>query len=891
MANATNKNDNQRAREIEDAKREFRERAQKVKDLSIVDYLHTIGYKETHVNGRKKEHYYFDLTNSNKKTGETHVDSDLNKFFVFDGTRSRGDIIDLVQMLDNCNYVEAVNKLSGSSASISTVKTSSVKKTASAETKDTSNVTTLSDDSKISVLVDYAKRRYISTDTIKRSEILFLSQEIVKDNETKHFFFLGLKNDSQGYSIRNKAMKGMRGTMDITTIEKQPGQPFVVVEGMFEYLSILEATKNFDLNFIILNSTVNAQKAAEKINTHSVTTGNPDALILLNNDKPGQDAAKEILAGCTTKNLVNDFPKRGEDLNFTLKLDEGIAEISGLINRVFIQLETGVAANNSILSNNNAKTMDNPLIITKENAEQFSSITECKDLIISSDVEFVAPFLKEANNISIYGFLKAPELIKANEIALENSAVFIGNNLELTNKITLYEASHFNANSLIVVNVIFMDKDSSLKAENLRHVNLLETRKAELYAPFLESDNVVFNYQLNNGYSRYTNEQERSIQDYYSEHISKEMEEIKRLENGDITQDDLDNGIVLGNKEITGEIPGEPNFDEKIEILSEYNHPIDHLNDSRNSNQIEQETGVAANNPLLITNNANKMTTQNTAAEQQPEQSQTMKNMEFAMKMLGLLPQWEKVKQQFQTWTDDPHTQGKKSFTVNDASFKRTGNYQKPESTEQAISTDMVADLSLNFNKRDDKVYFNSYTATLKNSIANSISKPVTKSNTYDVFLKKDEMVNNVTVKEGLNLLDGRSVKIENNTWAKMILDETAYDAKTGKHVINEYEFDLQRAIDNNKNIDLSKTPAEQLEKAIKLLEKGDYAFVNAVIDDKPVVVFLAADAQYKQVTAHNQNLYEHLTAAQKTEIAQRIENKQNQSQDQNAEQKTGISR
>ena len=53
------------------------------KEVNIVSFLHDLGFKETHTANNKKD-YFFDLTNSGKKTGETHVDNYKNIFFSFE---------------------------------------------------------------------------------------------------------------------------------------------------------------------------------------------------------------------------------------------------------------------------------------------------------------------------------------------------------------------------------------------------------------------------------------------------------------------------------------------------------------------------------------------------------------------------------------------------------------------------------------------------------------------------------------------------------------------------------------------------------------------------------------------------------------------------------------
>lgn len=292
-----------------------------VKNISILDYLYSLGYKETHTANNKKD-YFFDLSESGKKTGDTHVDTRKNLFFSFSEEKG-GDIIQLVQLLHKYSFVEAVKALSGHSPTplINTRSTAAPKPIRTA-----GQVNQLTELSKIQILTQYANSRGISTDTLRRSEVLFLSETVATGNEKKSFFFLGLKNDKGGFAIRNKALKGMRGNTDITTITKGADSPYIVVEGMFEYLTVLEATKQFDLNFIVLNSTVNAQGAIYKINSLYA-----DFIMMLNNDDSGRRATDMILAATDHRKVHNVNFEYSDDLNTAIQSEGGLLFIKNLL--------------------------------------------------------------------------------------------------------------------------------------------------------------------------------------------------------------------------------------------------------------------------------------------------------------------------------------------------------------------------------------------------------------------------------------------------------------------------------------------------------------------------------------------------------------------------------
>lgn len=284
-------------------------------------------------------------------------------------------------------------------------------------------------------------------------------------------------------------------------------------------------------------------------------------------------------------------------------------------------------------------------------------------------------------------------------------------------------------------------------------------------------------------------------------------------------------------------------------------------------NETKQEQFDTFNNqaakPEIFSQSKNKTMSQTNAGEQ--TQKTASEKMEGIMKSLGLKDVWDQLSKTFQSWADGPE-EGRKSFVVENKTFRRTG-FSDPSKN---ISTDMVVDISLNFNKNDKGIFFNSYTAELKNSIINGIKpeKRGSVKDTFEISLKKEESSNNLTIKKALNLLDGRSVCIGENNWIK----------RNGSDVV-EYKFDLAKAIKDNKHVDFSTTSAEHMDSALESLKKGDYALISCTIDEKPVHIFLTADAQYKKVEAHDNTLYRHLSEAEKNQIQQNLSHKQDQVQ------------
>lgn len=301
----------------------------------------------------------------------------------------------------------------------------------------------------------------------------------------------------------------------------------------------------------------------------------------------------------------------------------------------------------------------------------------------------------------------------------------------------------------------------------------------------------------------------------------------------------------------------------EIEHIDNYKKKSLHQQNGEGVNEQKQFRSIIfpdANPDISSQNKMNQMATQN-AGEPQTHKTPAEK-LQGTMNVLGLKEVWEILKPAFESWSNDPSQDGRKSFKVDNLTFRRTGF--KDES--KGISTDMLASVELNFNKKNGTVYFNSFTPELHNSIIVKIKEPQSIKHTFDVFLKKEDQFKNLTLKKALNLLDGRSVHLIDDNWLK-------YDQASKK--IGEFKFNLERAIKENKKMDFSTSNPEHMDTALASLLKGDFAMIGCQIDNKQVTIFLTADAQYKKIESHDSNLYRHLSTDERKSIENSVTNKQ----------------
>ncbi len=175
--------------------------------------------------------------------------------------------------------------------------------------------------------------------------------------------------------------------------------------------------------------------------------------------------------------------------------------------------------------------------------------------------------------------------------------------------------------------------------------------------------------------------------------------------------------------------------------------------------------------------------------------------------------------------------------------------FELKTTSDKALPVNKI-DFTLKFNKSDrGGIFLNAYNASLKNEKGEEISQnfPVSRDHTF-------------TAKEAVNLLEGRSVKIEFQN-PKTDQLEPAFvklnfaEPKTEKGNYHFQNFYKNYGVDTAQIVEKSKLifdKPEYKEDTIKSLEKGNVVKVKFEIDDKVVEGKAVLNPQYK-----NLNLYD----------------------------------
>lgn len=209
--------------------------AQKIPIRKVLESFSLFPSKEN-----SKTAFYFALDRE-EKTPSLLVDFSKNTAFDF-GTGKKFDNISIVQLVRRCSVSDALEYLS----QFEFYKNNSIE----IKPKDEHKYEILEKKSiEHPALIQYLNERKV----IEQKEFLCEIHYIIN---SKKYFGIGFKNDSNGYEIRSKYSKICLGKKDVTHF-KNGSEKLKIFEGFFDFLSFKSNEKSFgnsNTDFLILNS-------------------------------------------------------------------------------------------------------------------------------------------------------------------------------------------------------------------------------------------------------------------------------------------------------------------------------------------------------------------------------------------------------------------------------------------------------------------------------------------------------------------------------------------------------------------------------------------------------------------------------------------------------------
>jgi hypothetical protein len=274
---------------------------EKARNICIVKSLAKFGHFPTKI--AEKEAWFLSPLRSETQAS---FNVSLNKNLWYDfGTGKGGNVIDLVMLLKNCSFQDALNFLSDNIVSFSFCPDIPGTK------KDNDAVIAIVQVQSIS---HPALSGYLRSRGIPLALGNVYCKEIRYSFKGKEFFSLGLQNHLGGWELRNKYFKGSSSPKSYTHL-KNGSCRLLVTEGMFDLLTlaVLEKELMNTSDVIILNSLSFLTKIQTYIPEYD------QVLLYLDNDPAGDSATRELLTrfeNVTDKrNSYKNFKDVNEKLN------------------------------------------------------------------------------------------------------------------------------------------------------------------------------------------------------------------------------------------------------------------------------------------------------------------------------------------------------------------------------------------------------------------------------------------------------------------------------------------------------------------------------------------------------------------------------------------------
>lgn len=221
------------------------------------------------------------------------VNKKINRWYDH-GEGIGGNTIDLVCQMNNCRVKKALRILSSQDSSFSFHQQPLIMLPENGGSKIKIIRTTKI---KHAALRQYFESRYISLLTAQK-----LCHEVYYRTRGKTYFAAGLENVTGGWELRNKYWKNSTSPKSIS-IFKNGHKKLIVVEGMFDILSVLELQPNIQNthDFLILNSTAFIERALVHLKDYDQID------LFLDNDGTGKEKTRflmELFRNCNDRSSI-----------------------------------------------------------------------------------------------------------------------------------------------------------------------------------------------------------------------------------------------------------------------------------------------------------------------------------------------------------------------------------------------------------------------------------------------------------------------------------------------------------------------------------------------------------------------------------------------------------
>jgi len=210
-----------------------------------------------------------------------------------------GNVIDLTCKILKCSINEALSFLNSDTLFFSFQQQQNI-------TKKETGINIV----KVQEIIHPALIQYLNFRSISLSVAKIYCKEVWYIHKDKTFFAIGLKNNKNGWELRNKIFKNSSSPKCYTNIQNNKEQ-LTILEGMFDLLSL--AVRNETLldisDVLVLNSIAFVKDIEKYIPKYDLVN------LYLDNDKAGKNTTKYLTK--THKNIIDqsNIYKNHKDLN------------------------------------------------------------------------------------------------------------------------------------------------------------------------------------------------------------------------------------------------------------------------------------------------------------------------------------------------------------------------------------------------------------------------------------------------------------------------------------------------------------------------------------------------------------------------------------------------
>ncbi len=245
-----------------------------IKGISLVDFLHHLGYEPT---GRDSKGLWFYAPYRNERKPSFHVNPRKNVWFDF-GSGAGGDIFTLAGEL--CNSTDFIRQEEYIAEKMRMPVSQPYKPEPFIEQPTFEDV-------KISKLVSPALLKYLANRGIPADIAQRYCVQVDYKLHGKNYYAIGFENSAHGFELRSSFFKGSYPPKHITHIANGNAR-CNVFEGFIDFLSAERLGLNDGNDSVVLNSVANVSKAIPTLAEY------PLILCYLDNDTAGRAAVARL---------------------------------------------------------------------------------------------------------------------------------------------------------------------------------------------------------------------------------------------------------------------------------------------------------------------------------------------------------------------------------------------------------------------------------------------------------------------------------------------------------------------------------------------------------------------------------------------------------------------